>query len=223
MSKDYIPANDAAFNNWFKFMKDYVFKKCSPPDAPEWSHIPPDALSKLDESYTAWYAAYAGTLGPHTKVDTEAKNDAKKAAKAVIRPFVNQYLRFPPVTDEDRTAMGIPNHDIKPTPVPAPEDIPEVEAQTPKPRVLSFRFRRANMKRWGKPEDVHGMELVWLIADTPPARVKDLVHSAFATKSPLELTFEEDERGKRLYYAVRWETGTVKKGSFGDILSAIVP
>jgi hypothetical protein len=71
-------------------------------------------------------------------------------------------LTFPPHTpvdtDEDRTAMGIPNYDTRPTPVPKPADIPEVEALTVKLRVLGFRFRRANMKRWGKPENVHGKE-----------------------------------------------------------------
>jgi hypothetical protein len=222
MSKDYIPANDGAFNNWFKYLNQYVNTKCTG-QSPEWTHIPQGARTDLQSAYADWYTAYAVTLTPHTPVDTEAKNDAKKAAKAAVRPFVNQYLRFPPVTDEDRTAMDIPNHDIKPTPVPVPKDIPEVEAQTPKPRVLSFRFRRATMKRWGKPEDVHGMELVWLLTETPPVHVRDLAHSSFATKSPLELSFDEDERGKKLYYAVRWETGTAKKGDFSEIYSAIVP
>jgi hypothetical protein len=222
MSKDYIPGNDAKFDAWFKFINRYVDEKCGG-NRPEWTHIPPEARAKMTEAYDTWSAAYEATIGPHTNVDTEAKNDAKKAAKAVIRPFVNQYLRFPPVTDEDRTAMGIPNHDTKPTPVPRPGDIPEVEALTPKPRVLHFRFRRANMKRWGKPEDVHGMELVWVISDTPPEHIRELVHSSFATKSPLELSFDEDQRGKRLYYATRWETGTVKKGDFSEIFSAIVP
>jgi hypothetical protein len=223
MSKDYLEKNDGEFDRFYQFMCQYVNIKCGPPDAPQWSHIPDAARTRLNDGYTAWRAAYAATLGPHTPVDTEAKNDAKKAAKAIIRPFVNQYLRYLPVTDEDRTAMGIPNHDSHPTPTPRPEDIPEVEAQTPKPRTLRFRFRRANMKRWGKPDDVHGMELVWLISDTPPVKVAELVHSSFATRSPLELVFEEDQRGKRLYYAVRWETGTVKKGEFSDIYSAIIP
>jgi hypothetical protein len=53
--------------------------------------------------------------------------------------------------------------------------------------------------------------------------VEDLVHSAFATKSPLKLTFKESERGKRFYYAVRWETGTAKKGDFSEIFSVFVP
>jgi hypothetical protein len=220
MANYYIPNNDALFDAWFKFLLDYVTQRVL---QEIWTHIPQAALTALTNLYNAWYAAYIATIGPHTPVQTEAKNDAKEAAKKAIHPFVNQYLRFPPVTNEDRTAMGIPNPDPHPTPVPVPQDIPEVEAQTPKPRVLRFRFRRANMKRWGKPKDVHGLELVWIISDTPPSLVKDLIHSAFATRSPLELHFEEDQRGKRLYYAVRWETGTVKKGDFSEIFSVFVP
>jgi hypothetical protein len=37
------------------------------------------------------------------------------------------------------------------------------------------------------------------------------------------MTFDEDQRGKRLYFAVRWETGAVKKGNWSDIFSAIIP
>jgi hypothetical protein len=218
---DYIPKNDAAFDAFFTFMTHYVNAQCTGAH-PAWTHIPAGARAAQDAAYAAWHAAYVPVIGPHTPVDTEAKNNAKAAAKAAIRPFVNQYLRFSPVTREDRTAMGIRSRN-PPKPVPRPADIPEVEAQTPHPRVLRFRFRRANMKRWGKPKNVHGMELVWLISDTPPKLVEDLVHSSFATRSPLELTFEENQRGRRLYYAARWETGTAKQGDFGEIYSAIVP
>ncbi|MDR1307981.1 MAG: hypothetical protein LBK74_10465 [Treponema sp.] len=219
---DYLALIDPVFDQFFKFMVQYVTKKCSG-GTPEWTHIPQAVLTAIADVYGAWYTAYAKMSGPYTQVDKEAKNDAKRASKKAIRAFVNQYLRFPPVTDEDRTAMHIPNHDTHPTPVPIPGDIPEVEAQTPLPRVLRFRFRRANMKRWGKPRDVHGMELVWVISDTPPTKLAELIHSAFATKSPLELTFDEDQRGKRVYYAVRWETNAMKKGNFSEIFSAIVP
>jgi hypothetical protein len=53
--------------------------------------------------------------------------------------------------------------------------------------------------------------------------VKDLLHSEFATRSPLELVFEEDERGKKGYFAARWESGTVKKGKWSDIFYAVIP
>ncbi|MDR2149372.1 MAG: hypothetical protein LBO67_00820 [Spirochaetaceae bacterium] len=221
MGKDYLSLPDAEFDRFFKFMNQYVEDKCAG-SAPAWTHIPQSARTGMAEAYAAWNGAYDKTIGPHTPVDTEGKNDAKNAAKQVIRRFVNQYLRYPPVTDEDRTAMGVPNHDDKPTPVPAPDDVPELAVSIPLPRVLRFRFRRVGAKRWGKPEGIHGLELMWLITDTPPKETEDLIHSSFATKSPLELTFKESERGKRVYYAARWETGAMKKGRFTEIFNTVI-
>jgi hypothetical protein len=222
MGKNYIPSSYALFDLWFKFLMQYVLSKATG-TAPAWTHIPQAALDLLTDAYAAWYLVYGKTLGPHTPVDTLAKKEGKKAAGKIIRPFVNQYLRFWPVTDEDRAAMGIPNYDLQPTPVPRPADIPEVEVLISKPRILQFRFRRANMKRWGKPAGVHGMELVWVSADVKPKEIEELIHSAFATKSPLELAFKESDRGKHIYFAVRWETGAMKKGDFSVIYEAIVP
>ncbi|MDR0629442.1 MAG: hypothetical protein LBG24_07400 [Treponema sp.] len=44
-------------------------------------------------------------------MDTEAKNNAKKAAGKFIRPFVAQFLKFDPITNEDRRAMNLHNRD----------------------------------------------------------------------------------------------------------------
>jgi hypothetical protein len=50
-----------------------------------------------------------------------------------------------------------------------------------------------------------------------------LLHSDFATRSPLELKFEEDERGKWVYFAVRWESGAMKKGPTSAIFNVVIP
>jgi hypothetical protein len=65
--------------------------------------------------------------------------------------------------------------------------------------------------------------MYWMISDKPPAEIEDLIHSTAASRNPLELTFLESERGARVFFAVRWETGTLKKGKWSDILSAFVP
>jgi hypothetical protein len=44
-----------------------------------------------------------------------------------------------------------------------------------------------------------------------------------STRSPLELTFDENERGKRVYFTARRESGTVKKRPWSDIFSAVIP
>jgi hypothetical protein len=117
---DYIPNKDADFDTWFSFMYQYVSQKCAG-SPPAWNHIPQAALGTLGDLYAAWKTAYSGVIGPHTKVDTEAKNNTKKAGKGGIRPFVNQYLRFFPVTNEDRIAIGVCNPDRHPTPAKPPE------------------------------------------------------------------------------------------------------
>jgi hypothetical protein len=79
------------------------------------------------------------------------------------------------------------------------------------------------MRCWGKPAGVRGLELALLIADERPHEVAQLIHVSSATSSPLDLVFEEDERGKRFSYAARWEAGAMKKGDFGEIYAAIIP
>jgi hypothetical protein len=103
---DFIPTTEAAFDSWLKFLVQYVTQKCSG-STPAWTHIPQAALTALANAYAAWYTAYSKMTGPHTTVDREAKDDAKAIAKAIVRPFISQYLRFSPVTNEDRTAIGI--------------------------------------------------------------------------------------------------------------------
>ncbi|MDR2446423.1 MAG: hypothetical protein LBD58_03890 [Treponema sp.] len=106
--------------------------------------------------------------------------------------------------------MASPNRDPLSTPAPLP-------------KMLRFRFGRIGAKRWRKPEGVHGLELLWMIADAPPMKIGDFPHSAFSAGNPLELTFDEDQAGKRVYFAARWETGMVKKGHESDIFNAVIP
>ena len=86
--------------------------------------------------------------------------------------------------------------------------------ETPRPRLPRVRLRSVSAPRWGKMDGVHGMELVWLISDEPPWETEDLVHPAFATRIPLELSFEG---------AVRWKNGRVRKGGWSEIFSAVIP
>ncbi|MDR1074213.1 MAG: hypothetical protein LBL45_11170 [Treponema sp.] len=59
----------------------------------------------------------------------------------VIRSFVNRHLRFDSVTDENGDNVGVPKHDMAPTPAPNPEDAPDVKISTPLSRTLRFRFK----------------------------------------------------------------------------------
>jgi hypothetical protein len=156
-------------------------------------------------------------------VETAAKNAARAAAEAVIRPFKRRFLDDPPVTDEDRVAMAIPVRDSTRTPSPAPVSYPEAEADSSVIRQLSIHFRDNATGKRAKPHGVHGAEIRWALMEEAPAGVDGLFHSDFDTASPFTLSFEEADRGRRVYYCLRWESTTNLKGPWGEIYSAIIP
>jgi hypothetical protein len=158
-------------------------------------------------------------------VDTEAKNNAKAAARAAARPFVNQYLRFPPVTNEDRTAMGIPNRNPRPGPIKPPEMGPAFAVVQSGPRMLGIVYRDGETgKKGSKPPGVQGARIYYGVFDTAPTAQEELPASVWATRCPHLITFRETDRGRRAYFALQWEIRKEHGESpWSEILSELVP
>ncbi|MHB9294604.1 hypothetical protein PilKf_00328 [Pillotina sp. SPG140] len=216
---DYVPINDLAFQTWLGNVLDYSDTNKTRLD------IDAERITALRAKAALFSTALAKLADPnHGPVDTQRKNEARKDIEKDIRAFVQEKITYNSnATDDDRRNMATPIHDKTPTPHPAPDTVPDVEIVLPYPRTVHIKFRSETMARGGKPAYVHGIECLWVIADAPPAKIGELLHSAFATKNPLELTFDEDQRGQRVYFAVRWESGTVKKGPWSDIFSVVIP
>jgi hypothetical protein len=226
MRTDFLPRKDADFNRWFKNFTEYVNGKCTvvpPAAAPEWTHIPEAERAQLNGSCAAWESAYGLTLRPHSPAETLAKNEARDASEGVIRPFVNAFIRYGPITDQERVEAGIRVSGGERRPDTKPEGIPEAVADSSVIRVLTIRFKPAGSLSRAKPGGVHGAELRWAVLDAPPADETDLTNSDFATASPFTLSFHESQRGKRVYFCLRWESRTNIKGDFGEIYSAVIP
>jgi hypothetical protein len=191
-------------------------------------------VEMLSDAYAAWYTVYAKTLGPHTPVDTLAKNNEKKAAKKMARAFVNQYLRFLPVTDEDRLAMGIPNHDTKPTPVPAPTSQAEADLVFPGIHMVELVKIRKVGNISDDPRSDYGVSIHYGILDavnsewriaSPPASGKDLPYDVFTRAKKMLFDFE-GESGNTIYFCLRYENqkgGKKGWGPFGPVLHAVIP
>lgn len=220
---DYIPRKDDKFHDWYSFFFEYVDQRTGG-NVPEWTFIPSDDLMLFRSAWNKWEMAWREVLGPHTSLQTAAKNAARKNAEAVIRPFVKRFLRFPPVTDEDRLAMNIPNPSGDSHPIPVPTVAPEMIVNTGTRRRLIVHYHTEGSEKRGKPDNVHGIEILWAILEHPPVDLDELVHSAFSTRSPLTLEYKEHERGKHVYMVGRWEINrNGEKGPFGAIIEVIIP
>jgi hypothetical protein len=220
---DYIPPKDREFNDFFNYLYHYVNER-TVGETPVWTFIPKEQLSNLSRVWRSWTIAWNTMKEPHTSIETEIKNEARKAAEVLIRPFVNRFLRFPPVTNEDRMAMGIPNPKEGRTPIPVPTTSPKLLPNTGTRRRLIIHYRNEESEQRGKPKDIHGIEIMWAILDHPPVDLDELIHSSFSTRSPLTLEFKEYERGCHVYMTGRWEINRDgEKGPFGAIEEVVIP
>jgi hypothetical protein len=233
MSRDYIPDRDPEFDIFFHYLVEYVNQKTGG-ETPQWTHIPVATLMMLRSMLGRWDITYEPTKGPHTPVETEAKNLSKKEAKKTIRPFVNQYLRFPPVSDMDRTAMGIPNKDTIPTPIPPPQAQPEGDLTFPGVHLVELANIRA-VKGSTAPEarSDYGVRIYYGLTgpasdkyrfrlDAEPKTGEDLPYSVFTRRKKQRFDFD-GESGYTVYFCLRYENPKGQAGPYGPMLSAVIP
>jgi hypothetical protein len=90
-------------------------------------------------------------------------------------------------------------------------------------RQITDSIRLRHLSKKTKPVDVHGVSFSWEIMDTPPTTPDDLRHSVFRVKTVEIFDFKEDERGKKVYYAARYENAKGEAGPWSDIVMAIIP
>jgi hypothetical protein len=247
--KDFIPGPDAEFDLWLTNLVDYVQPRVVG-STPAWPHIPLARFTALRDAEQAWHGAFVKTTGAHTKADTDLKNETRKAATKEVRLFIKQFLRFPPVTNEDRDNMRIPNYDDTRTPIGKPATRPAFRFAIKDTRLIAVIFRDAGSASRGKPYGIDGAVIRWSVlptvqaaAGTPPPEVEALraavaavassgdpkvadaafQHSVLATRSPHLLEFAEAERGMTVYAALSWQNETGKEGTMTEIQSAVIP
>lgn len=107
---NFIPQSDAAFNQLFKRINQYIAAKTADP-VPEWTHIPTMDRSYLLQVYIDWYSSYVLTLDPHASRIMKEAERIRAIAERALDSFVSRFLSLEPVSDLDRANMGIINHE----------------------------------------------------------------------------------------------------------------
>ncbi|MCL1912122.1 MAG: hypothetical protein FWG13_07945 [Leptospirales bacterium] len=222
MSKDYIPQNAAQFNSFMANLLAYVQERTDK-DNPVWPDIPAARVTSLAAAFAVFQTAFEATQGQHTPAQTLARREAQAECTKELRGFVNQYLRFPPVTNVDRLAMGVNNHDsIRTDHTVVTEKVDYViHLRGIRELVVNFWVQGADNK--AKPDGYDGAVVIWDIRDTAPQRFEDLTHHAMASRTPFILHFEEADRGKTAYIALVWQNERGILGEYSEIKSAIIP
>jgi hypothetical protein len=214
-----IPVTDAGFNT-----RQEVITKAAILNKVAWMLDDQWLTYELLPNKEKWVIAYNDYLPPETRTPliTFIKTNARKEYEKPLRLLVKNLESNPRVSDDDRRSMGITIPSPK-KPIPPPTRFPVAMPDSSTPRIVKIFYRDSEGSSKGKPYGVHGAEIRWAILDTPPVNVKDLTTSGFDTRSPYSLEFEEDQRGKTVWFCVRWENTKGEKGPWGEIGSAIIP
>jgi hypothetical protein len=220
-TQDFIPSRDAEFDGWLANLTGYVDTKTS---GGAWTHIPPDKVTVLKGHNTDWHAAYAKTLGPHTSVDTEEKNDRRKTAEAFARQFVAQYLKFDPVTNEDRTAMNLHNRDTTHTPVGKPATRALItDLKTLGGFRVEIRFQdEATPGSHAIPYGCNGCLLNYTWGPEKTTDYAALTQTRLMTRTPFVLDLPPEAEGKFLSCAVRWQNERGELGPWSEIMYVVI-
>jgi hypothetical protein len=218
--QDFLPHSDKALLEWVIAFLLNLFPSLA-------RFLFPDAVYQelaVKRDVYSEKLAIAENPMTRTKGTVQDKNDARKDLEQAVRQAVRQYLTYnTAVTDKDRDDLGLPIHKTTRTPVPKPTTRLEATVKPTGPAEVTIWFRDENETGKAKPTGVHGAETAWAILETPPTDWTQLTHSAFDTNSPLVLTFTGEERGKTLYFALRWENTRGEKGPWNEIMSAVIP
>jgi hypothetical protein len=219
-AQDYIPRTDVKFLVWVRILFTEIGL-----NATAWNIDAAD-IASITPLIAAFDATMAKANEPNRgKADVKKKDDARDTLKTAVRQFYMEHLAHNShISDDERERIGLPVYKTVRTPAPIAKDPPDADIDASQPgRVIIHFFERGSNHKKGKPEGQHGAEIAWVISDVPPTRWNELLHSNIDTNSPYTLVFENDQRGKKLYIALRWENTRGEKGPWSNILSAIIP
>ncbi|MDR1746891.1 MAG: hypothetical protein LBR49_06425 [Tannerella sp.] len=218
---DFIPYKDADLETW---ATNFITRLSQ--NAAAWD-IPNTILAPLSALNTAWKQKYSLAEAPATRtpVAVEAKNEAGRALRQALRSTVNEYVRYNHfIPDTGRLELQLPLPKRGRTPSPDPTTHPRAQIKPVEPLQIVISFYDDESESRAKPAGVHGVEMKWGFGDDrPPADADELTNSVFDTHTPLTLTFRGADRGRRVYFFLRWENTRGVKGPWSMVYSAVVP
>jgi hypothetical protein len=179
------------------------------------------------KGYNPYVTAYASWVNPATRTQSDVIR--MKAVEKVFIPYYKELYALmkgnPLVTDLDLVNMGFPARRAGGyTPSPIAAEAPEFGITPLTDHRLHIDYYPAgSVRKKGKPDGQHGVEIQWVFSETPIEDVDSLQNSVFDTASPAVLAFHGKDHGRSIYLAMRWENTRGEKGPWSHIEHTYVP
>jgi hypothetical protein len=201
-----------------EMMADWQVKLAEAPlqTAYEW---PAAECAATITALTLFLQARATYRASPTAANLTEKNELKRAAIEAMRKFARERIRNnSKMNDGQKKDLGVAITDREPSPIPVPDAGPDSEAviNAREPGVVKARYLGP------KPYGVDRVEIAWKISEDSVDSPDQLPNHETFPRNPWEHTFAAAERGKKMYYSMRYLT---KEGAshWSDVREVIVP
>jgi hypothetical protein len=163
----------------------------------------PVLKAKLDNYNTKHEAAGATDRKKTAPAERQA---ARKTLTDAFKAYGEEHLfHNPRLTPEDKAMAHIHEDKTTRTSIVPPNILPIVIVVLAVIRQITFKYyAHPDASHMGKPPKVAKFVVYYLISDTPPKSVAELVHKVTSSDPPLVMNFRDEDRGKRLYYVTCW-------------------
>jgi len=220
----YIPAPDSLFAAW-----SANFSTLLTASPTTYGLLAGDAVA-VAAAQATWLAAYNTAVNPPTRTSgtIAAKDAARAALEAMVRPLAVRIILNPAVTNLARTNIGVTVPSVVPSPIPAPVTNPTLILVSAAPLVTNLQFRDASAPLVkAKPFGVVSLDLFGqygVVAGTDPDAA---TYVGGFNKTPFQISHENAQRGKHCTLWARWKTrsgpaGVPQVGPWSDSLDVIV-
>jgi hypothetical protein len=191
----------------------------------------PTAFGLVAGDATAFHALaadYSTKLATATNPGTRnsgtiaAKNTSKKALQAKARQLIKIISAYPPVTDQQRSDLGLNPKDLVPSPVPPPVTRPLLTVDGAGTLRL---VDETTPTRRGKPQGVNGaivFSKVTPVGDPPPEIPDDARFAILATRPRESVPIPTGNKGKMLWVLAQWYNERGELGPVSEPVSAVI-
>jgi hypothetical protein len=216
---DFIPTGDEDFNVFINNFVNYVTAHAVN------LGIAPATATGLANGLMVWtdsFAAHETAQIAATSART-TKDSARDALTIIARTAARSIQANPTVSDEVRTAMGLPIRDDprKRPPVPTTKLIGQIDTSQPLRHIIHWHDESAPNPK-SKPTGVRGAEIWAFIGPKPPTDPAHAHFIALDTASPYMFVHEAADAGKLAHYLLRWVNTRSEPGPWSEAISAAI-
>jgi hypothetical protein len=211
---------------WFRGTKQQIAANADTLDgmldgkAAEWG-VSAQTVALFRAKLAAVKAMLATDQAHRTKASNRTLAEEHKALVEIMRKMMARIKTADTLTGADRVTLKLGIPDTEPTDIPAPSAY--VDA-TFKREINGMALKIATPDA-ADTRPYHGVKMRYAIFEQtapPPADPEQLVIDDFITAKKKKYAFDSEHLGKFLYYRLRWESKTGKKGPWGDIKKTLI-